>query len=60
MYFVLSSPFYGRYDWLCRSYPYYIAFSVGVVFWVLYSKLVMISTISCIGRTVIYWFIMYF
>ena len=60
MYFLLNSPFYGWYDWLCRSYPYYIVFSVEVWNVLVYLKLVTISTISCIGRTVIYLSIIYF
>ena len=60
MYFVLNSPFYGWYDWLCRSYPYYIVFSVGVGNALVYPKLVTISTISCVGHTVIYLSIIYF
>ena len=58
--FLLNSPFYGWYDWLCRSYLYYIVFSVGVWGALMYSKLVTINMISCVGRTVIYLFIIYF
>ena len=60
MYFLLNSPFYSWYDWLCRSYPYYIVFSVEVWNALVYPKLVMISTISCVGRTVIYLSNIYF
>ena len=60
MYFLLNSPFYGWYDWLCRSYPYYIVFSVEAWNVLVYPKLVMISKISCVGRTVIYLSIIYF
>ena len=57
---LLNSPFYCWYDWLCRSYLYYIVFSIEVWGALMYSKLVMISTISCVGRTVIYLSIIYF
>ena len=60
MYFCLIRLFYGWYDWLFRSYLYYIVFSVGVWGALMYSKLVTISTISCVGRTVIYLSIIYF
>ena len=40
MYFLLNLPFYGWYDWLCRSYPYYIVFSVEVWNVLVYPKLV--------------------
>ena len=60
MYFLLNSPFYGWYDWLCRSYLYCVLFSVEVWGVLVYPKLVTISTISCVGHIVIYLSIIYF
>ena len=52
--------FYGWYDWLCGSYYYLLVYYLLLAVLDFYSVFVMISTIGCVGRTVIYLSIIYF
>ena len=58
--FLLHSSFYGWYYWLCGSYCYLLVYYLLLAVLVFYWVFVMISTISCVGRTVIYLYIICF
>ena len=49
-----------QYDKLCWSYCYLFVYYLPLAVLVFYSVFVTISTISCVGRTVIYLSIIYF
>ena len=46
--------FYGWYDWLWGSYCYLLVYYLLLAVLDFYSVFVTISTISCVGHTVIY------
>ena len=49
-----------QYDLLCQSYCYLFVYYLLLAVLVFYSVFVTISTISCVGRTVVYLSIIYF